>query len=105
MSREQKLWLVCTTVLFIAFMAVGWDFTVARILARSIQDSHQIFSAQLDQTKQKFIGDESIGQKTRGTFQKVKDVFQKTKQSFEEKQKAEQAILDQVKEELKISSY
>lgn len=104
MSREQKRWLAATIFLFVVFMAVGWYFTVARVLQKSFKDSRQTISAQMDQTKQQFVGEEDLEQKSRETIDKMKAFFEQIKQSLENKQKAEQAILENVKEELKQTS-
>ncbi|OGL77838.1 hypothetical protein A3E97_02675 [Candidatus Uhrbacteria bacterium RIFCSPHIGHO2_12_FULL_47_12] len=104
MTKEQKLWLVLTILLFVVFMAVGWYFTVAQALKRSIQDSKQTISLELGETKQQVIGDEDVGKKTQETIDKMKDFFGNIKQYLENKQQAEQAILENVKEELKQSS-
>lgn len=85
-------------------MAVGWYFTVARALKRSISASQQSISTQFDQTKKQIAGEEDLGKKSQETVDKLKGFFQQTKTYLENKQKAEQAILDNVKEELKQSS-
>ncbi|OGL96815.1 hypothetical protein A2318_04170 [Candidatus Uhrbacteria bacterium RIFOXYB2_FULL_45_11] len=104
MTREQKRWLAATIFLFVVFMAVGWYFTVARVLQKSFKDSQQTISVKVDQTKQQFIGEDDLGQKSQETFDKMKAFFEQAKQTLENKQKAEQAILDNVKEELKQTS-
>lgn len=104
MSREQKGWLAATIFLFVVFMCVGWYFTVARVLQKSFRDSQQTISVQVDQTKQQFMGEDDLGQKSRETIDKLKAFFEQAKQSLENKQKAEQVILDKVKEELKQTS-
>lgn len=104
MTREQKLWLTLTILLFVVFMAVGWYYTVAQALKKSFAESHQTISVQLDQTKQQFVGKEDLGQKTQEAFKNMTEFFENTKQFLEQKQKAEQVILENVKEELKQSS-
>ena len=104
MTREQKLWLAATIFLFVVFMAVGWYYTVARTLQKAFQESQETVSVQVNQTKEQFIGEEDLGQKSRETFDKMKAFFERAKESFENKQKAEQVILEKVKEELKQSS-
>lgn len=104
MSKEQKIWLTATIILFVLFMSVGWYFTVARALQKSFKATHVEISGQLSRTKETLIGKQDIGQKTQESVDKVKAVFQKAAQSLEKSKKAENAIIDNVKEELKKTS-
>ncbi|MCX6714462.1 MAG: hypothetical protein NTX72_01470 [Candidatus Uhrbacteria bacterium] len=104
MTREQKLWLALTILLFVVLMAVGWYYTVAQTLKRTFAESHKTISVQIDETKQQFVGKEDLAQKTQEAFGNMTRFFQNANQFLEQKQQAEQVILDNVKEELKQPS-
>lgn len=100
MSRSQFFWLVATIILFLVFMAVGWSMTVARALKAPMNASKQSISVQVDQTKQKILGEQNVQQKAQQVTDRVKAFFQDRKQSLEEIEQTEQVILDTVKEDL-----
>lgn len=104
MPAAQKMWLTGTIVLFVILIAFGWYFTVAQALQRSIRESHQSISGQFDQTKQVLMKKDGVGQTTQENLDKMKTYFQNVTQDLKDKQAAEQAILDNVKEQIKQTS-
>lgn len=104
MSNEQKIWLVATIILFVVFAAVGWSYTVARALQKSFKETHTEFSGQLNKTKDVFVGDQDLGKKTQETTGKIKSIFQNVAEELTQRKQAEQAVLQNVKEELKQTS-